>query len=96
MDGGIWAQELASHPDPVLVREILCGIREGFRVGYDRSRAPLRAQGKNMQSATEHESVVEKYLAGEVEGGRVALAGTLQQAEALGIHCRRTGRANLD
>ncbi len=90
MDGGIWAQELASHPDPVLVREIFCGIREGFRVGYE-CRAPLTAQGKNMQSATEHESVVEKYLAGEVEGGRVALAGTLQLAEALGIHCSPFG-----
>ncbi len=62
-------------------------LNEGFKVGYDHTRAPLRTQGTNMPSATEHSSIVEEYLAGEVEAGRVALACTLQQAKALGIHC---------
>ncbi len=91
MDWGIWAQELAGHPDAVLVREILRGIREGFRIGYSRDRAPLKARGQNMQSAAEHRDIVDKYLAGEMESGRVALAGTPKQAEALGIHCSPFG-----
>ncbi len=91
MSGVIWAQELADHPDAVLVSEILQGIREGFRIGYGRSRAPLRARGQNMQSATEHSEVVDKYLADEIEAGRVARAGTPQQAEAMGIHCSPFG-----
>ncbi len=91
LDSGVWARELEGHPDQVLVREILRGIKEGFKVGYDHTRAPLRTQGTNMPSATEHSSVVEEYLAGEVEAGRVALAGTPQQAKALGIHCSPFG-----
>ena len=91
MDGGVWEQELAGHPDAVLVKEILRGINTGFKVGYDQGRAPLRAQGRNMQSAAEHNKVVEDYLAEEVEAGRVVLAGTSQQAEALGIHCSPFG-----
>ena len=44
-----------------------------------------------MQSAAEHGEVVDKYLAGEIEAGRVARAGTPQQAEAMGIHCSPFG-----
>ncbi len=69
----------------------LRGINEGFKVGYEHTRAPLRMQGTNMPSATEHSSVVEVYLAGEVEAERVVLAGTPQQAKALGIHCSPYG-----
>ncbi len=91
MDGAAWAQELAGHTDARLVEEILQGIRAGFKVGYDRSRAPLRHQGKNMQSAAEHSKVVADYLAAEIEAGRVVLAGTTQQSEAFGIHCSPFG-----
>ncbi len=84
LDSGIWARELEGHPDQVLVREILRGINEGFKVGYDHTRAPLRTQGTNMPSATEHSSVMEEYLAGEVEAGRVALAGTTPAGKGVG------------
>ncbi len=72
LDSGMWAQELEGHPDQVLVREILRGIKEGFKVGYDHTRAPLRAQGNNMPSTTEHSSVVEEYLAHLVSSPRRA------------------------
>ena len=82
MDGETWAREWAS--DAVL-------IKQGFKVGYNCNKAPLRAHGKNMQSAAEHGDVLEKYLAGEMEAGKVALAGTFQQAKAWGIHCTLFG-----
>ncbi len=87
----IWAQELAGHPDKALVDELLRGIKSGFRVGYDKSLAPLKAHHRNMQSATEHREVVTKYLTAEIEAGRVVLVGTTSQAEALGIHCSPFG-----
>ncbi len=84
----VWAQELAGHPDKALVDELLRGIKSGFRVGYDKSLAPLKAHHRNMQLATEHREVVTKYLTAEIEAGRVVLVGT---AEALGIHCSPFG-----
>ncbi len=91
MNRQTWERELAGHPDAVLVAELLKGIEEGFRLGYEQGRAPLRAEGKNMPSAMEHGNVVDKYLSAEVEAGRVAVAGSLQQAETWAIHCSPFG-----
>ena len=91
MNEAAWHQELSGHPDSSLVQEILHGVRSGFRVGYDHVRAPLMSRSTNMKSAAEHERVVSEYLAAEVDAGRVVLAGSTQQAEALGIHCSPFG-----
>ncbi len=87
----VWARELEGHPDKALVEELLRGIKSGFRVGYDKSQAPLKAHHRNMQSATEHREVVTKYLTAEIEAGRVVLEGTTSQAEALDVHCSPFG-----
>ncbi len=91
MNEAAWHQELSGHPDSSLVQEILHGVRSGFRVGYDHVRAPLMSRSTNMKSAAEHERVVSEYLAHEVDAGRVVLAGSTQQAAALGIHCSPFG-----
>ena len=45
-----WESMLASHPDRKLVRYILQGIHDGYRIGFDGSK-PLRLARKNMMSA---------------------------------------------
>ena len=60
---------------------IVSGLRSGFRVGFDHSRRrELRATGRNMGSAYEHQEVVSDYVANEREHGRV-----------LGPFCRGSG-----
>ena len=54
-------------------------------------RPSLKAKGSNMQSAANHEEVVSAYRADEMEAGRVVLAGTPQEAQAMGIHCSPFG-----
>ena len=77
--------------DRTLAEVIIQGIASGFRVGFDTSRVTLKAKGSNMQSAAKHEEVVSAYLADEMEAGRVVLAGTPQEAQAMGIHCSPFG-----
>ncbi len=86
-----WNQELASHPDRVLVETILQGIKEGFRVGFDPGRATLKEKDGNMASASEQTGVISKYLEDELEQERVIRAGTSQEARELGIHCNPFG-----
>ena len=49
---GAWERALAAHPDAEYTQYLLRGIREGFRIGYDR-RSPLRSAVANMPSASE-------------------------------------------
>ena len=90
----IWTQELTDHPDKTLSALIVQGIAEGFRVGYDPDRAALQSKEGNMRSATEHAEVVSKYLAEEMKAGRITLAGTPQEAKAMGIHCSPFAKRN--
>ncbi len=96
MNAAVWHQELSGHPNASLVQEILHGIRAGFRVGYDDVKAPLISRSTNMKSVAEHERVVSEYLAAEIDAGRVVLAGSTQQAEALGIYCSSFGWLSTD
>ena len=87
----VWREKLKDHPDVLFVKQILQGIAEGFRVGHDPDRARLRSKLRNARSAFEHEQVVSDYLATELKAGRVARAGTLQEAQHMGIHCSPFG-----
>ena len=88
---GAWRRLLASHPDEAFVGYILRGIEQGFRIGYSGNREQLRAAKHNMLSAGEHPEVVSKYLEEEWQMGRIGLAGTLEEAKMLGIHCSPFG-----
>ena len=61
-----WESMLAAHPDKEYVSYLLSGIREGFRIGFNRS-SQLTSARKNMQSADEHPSEVIAYLNKEKE-----------------------------
>ena len=65
-----WAAALAAHPDRRFADYISCGIREGFRVGYDYAGKRESAK-RNMLSAREHPAVVQDYLEDECSKGRV-------------------------
>ena len=66
---GEWSRQLQSHPDERFVGYILDGLREGFRIGMDRSLAP-KPEKRNHPSARAHPSVVDDYLSAERREGR--------------------------
>ena len=65
-----WERALADHPDRQFVDYILQGIREGFRIGFDHSRASCKSTGGNMQSALENPGPVDEYLSKEISSLR--------------------------
>ncbi len=75
----VWNQELASHPDRVLVETILQGIKEGFRVGFDPGRAALKEKDGNMASVSERTGVISKYLEDELRLPKNKLARLLEE-----------------
>ena len=66
-----WQEALQDHPDQAFANYILGGIRNGFRIGFDRSRVCLKSRGTNMLSATEQSQVVAKYLGEELQASRI-------------------------
>ena len=65
-----WESALLTHPDRAFTRFILTGIREGFRIGFDR-RSPLKSSSRNMQSALVHPEVIQTYIDKECSLGRM-------------------------
>ena len=73
------------------MRFILAGIRDGFRIGFDR-RCPLRSAHRNIPSAVEHPQVVSEYIAKELMLGR--MIGPFQREELATVpelHINRFG-----
>ena len=56
---------LQHHPDREYKEYILRGIRDGFRVGFDRRACKLSSAKKNMYSVVENAQVVDDYLEAE-------------------------------
>ena len=61
---------LSSHPDKRFVNYIAKGFKEGFRIGFDWSRAHQSAN-HNMPSAALHAEVIEENIRGEIEEQRL-------------------------
>ena len=76
-----WEAALAGHPDRAFARYVTRGIREGFRIGFHRSR-PLRSAACNMLSAYMHPEVIQAFLDKECAAGH--MLGPFS-AQALGI-----------
>ena len=75
----------AAHPDRTFARLITSGIREGFRIGFNRS-CPLRSAPRNNPSAIEHPEVVTEYLAKERALGRFLGPFQRQNLSALPLY----------
>ena len=81
---------LEGYPEQRIANYLLFGIREGFRVGFNRS-SPLRSAKSNMKSAAEHPEVVSRYLSEEVKEGRVLGPFSMEDAEAASWHISKFG-----
>ena len=66
-----WDTALADHPDRQFAEYVVCGIRHGFRIGFDYSSHTCVSARRNIQSASDHPRVVHDYLAGESAAGRI-------------------------
>ena len=86
-----WRSELLNHPDQEFVKTLLQGITEGFRIGYDASKAHLRQKAANMLSASEHREVVSLYLMEELKANRLVCVGSEEVACDMGVHCSPFG-----
>ena len=68
-----WESMLEHHPHRVYVDFILSGIKDGFRVGYNRpseSELALFSARKNMKSVDNNPHVVKDYLDAELRRDR--------------------------
>ena len=87
----IWERELRSHPDREFVAYLLRGMKQGFRIGFNRHVAQLKSARRNMRSAEEFPDVVDSYLAKERGAGRVIGPLSGLEAARAGVHVRRFG-----
>lgn len=86
-----WRSYLGQHPNQEFADVVLRGISEGFRIGYDATRVPLRQKHNNMLSALEHPEVVTEYVAAESAAHRFICVGDVETARSMGIHCSPFG-----
>jgi len=68
-----WAKQLKFHQDSEFCNYVLNGIANGFRIGFDPSKAQCVCAKRNMQSAQQHSLVVEEYLEKEVSMKRIII-----------------------
>ena len=83
-----WAIALCGHPDPEFVEAIVRGLRDGFRIGFDRA-SPLVSAVRNMPSAAEHDDAVSEYV--DTELRKRHFLGPYSTEEFAGGHINRIG-----
>lgn len=62
---------LHSHPDQLFASYIFIGIRDGFRIGFDRSSTRLQSSSHNHPSSNEHPDTLDSHISTEVQAGRL-------------------------
>lgn len=67
-----WEELLQNYPDRDLAQYVVAGLRNGFRIGFNRD-AKLKACSHNMLSATQFPQVIDDYLRQELELERVVV-----------------------
>ena len=67
-----WEELLQSYPDREFAQYIVAGLREGFRIGFNRD-ARLKSCTHNMLSATQFPQVIDNYLSQELALERIAV-----------------------
>ena len=66
-----WKEALRDHPDREYVAYLTQGIRQGFRIGFNRELVRLKSARKNMQSAADEPAVIDAYLLKELACRRI-------------------------
>ena len=85
----VWQEHLRSHPDRDYAEYLICGLRDGFRIGFDYQGHKYRSSRENMRSAVERPEVVREYIEKEGIAGR--LLGPLDPALFPEVHTSRSG-----
>ena len=85
----VWQEHLRSHPDRDYAEYLICGLRDGFRIGFDYQGHKCRSSRENMRSAVERPEVVREYIEKECIAGR--LLGPLDPALFPEVHTSRFG-----
>ena len=80
---------LMRHPDQAFAQYVYRGFTSGFRIGYDRDRAPLRPSQGNHPSSFANPAVLRSNINSETSLGRVV--GPLPPAWSSAIHCSPLG-----
>ena len=88
LDWRTWDRALQLHPDRNFVAYIVGGLRDGFRVGFNRASHACVSAKHNMLSAAQHPEVIDAYLEEEHTCGRII--GPLDAYEAEGVHISLT------
>ena len=83
-----WSKHLRNHPNQTWVDQLLVGLQEGVRIGFNPAFTCTSASS-NMQSALEHPDVVQGYLDAERDSGN--LAGPYSPDTLSGIVFNRFG-----
>ena len=79
---------MSHHPDRDFADYILNGIKNGFRLGIN-PEATYTSVSRNMQSASLHQDMIDKYLEQETELGNIL--GPFPRTTAPVIHVNRFG-----
>ena len=82
-----WERLLQDLPDRECAEFVGRGLKEGFRIGFDRRKVECRSAKHNMLSAESNPAVVNEYLAKEIGHGRVVQVDPATMA----IHINRFG-----
>ena len=92
LNPGQWEVMLTKHPDRRFVDYLLNGIKDGFRIGFNRSeseRDSLSSAKRNMHSVTDNAHIVSDYL--EAEMSRGAVLGPFAPEDVPEVHINRFG-----
>ncbi|KAL5493834.1 hypothetical protein EMCRGX_G015066 [Ephydatia muelleri] len=84
-----WDEVLNHQPDQQFIANIVSGLRQGFRVGFDYAHSGCQRASSNMHSARKHAQVIREYLAVECSEGRVV--GPLNPPWSQSIQISRFG-----
>ena len=80
---------LDSHPDQRFAAIMRDGLRQGFRIDFDRQQSQLRSRRRNHPSASTNPTIVDERLAAELQAGR--LLGPLTPRAAGLVHTSPSG-----
>ena len=72
LQASVWEDLLQDHPDKAFTQYICKGMREGFRIGFQRGNL-LSSATTNMPSAAAHPEVVSQYIGNELVLGCMPL-----------------------
>lgn len=84
-----WASALHNHHCQPIAEFFLSGIAQGFRVGYNYAKGPLKSAPKNLNCALQHMEVVDEYLQNELTHNRIS--GPFRKDETSRVHISRFG-----